>query len=258
MKISAYYLAEQISLKALKDAYAGTLLKETPSELFYRVDQDQYMYVFDYGVAVFAQMPDVDVSKNKLLLQQFSLNPLTEKIFDDFEVFHRPGEPLKFHFDSLVVPEMDEKVIEIVMLSLAQSVALDFFSQRGGALLSDIRRFTTEMETKGAISISRKNMIRFIGRTLNNKNKIIENLFIFDTPEMIWDNEYLDKLHRGLARTFDLPSRFKEVEYTFKIVEDNLAVFRELYMHRESSQLEWIIIVLICIEVFDLIWSKFF
>jgi len=34
-------------------------------------------------------------------------------------------------------------------------------------------------------------------------------------------------------------------------------VFRELYLHRESSKLEWIIIILICIEVIDLFVSKF-
>jgi uncharacterized Rmd1/YagE family protein len=35
-------------------------------------------------------------------------------------------------------------------------------------------------------------------------------------------------------------------------------VFRDFFLHRESSKLEWIIIALICIEVFDLIMSKIF
>jgi len=143
------------------------------------------------------------------------------------------------------------------MLNTAHSVAMDFYSQRVHELLYEINRFTTEMEMEGSISISRKNMLRFIGRTLNSKNRIVENLFIFDSPDTTWDDEYLDKIHRGLARTFELQIRFKEIEYTFKVVEDNLSVFRELYLHRESSKLEWIIIVLICIEVFDLILGKF-
>lgn len=258
MKITAFHIAEQLTLKSLKSAYAATLLQENPSELFYRVDEAGLFYAFDYGVVVFANMPDVDISKNLLLLQQFCINPLPEKIQDDFEITEREGEPLTFNFDSLNVPKLTDEVIKISMLNLAQSVVMDSYAQRAQSLLGEIRGFTNQMETGGNIRISRSNMLRFIGRTLNSKNKVVENLYIFDGPETTWEDEYLDRVHRGLSRTFELPTRFKEIEYTFKIIEDNLSVFRELYLHRESSKLEWIIIILICIEVIDLFLSKIF
>ncbi len=258
MKITAYHIAEQIPLKSLKEHYVAALLQENPSELFYRVDDVSYCSVFDFGVVVFAGMPDVDVSKNLLFLQTFCINPLADKLQDDFEIILSPEDPLTFNFDNLVAPRMGPDVIKIAMFNLAQSVAMDFFTQRAQTLLGEVRQFTNQMEAEGAIRISRKNMLRFIGRMLNSKNKIVENLYIFDAPELTWEDEYLDRIHRGLLRTFELPTRFKETEYTFKIIEDNLAVFRELYLHRESSKLEWIIIALICIEVVDLFISKFF
>lgn len=256
MKISAFYIAENIHLKSLKEAYAGTLLQENPSELFYRVDADKYFYAFDYGAVAFANMTDTDISQNLGLLGQFCKNPLPEKIRDDFEISEQENSPVAVHFDSMTVPRLDESVIKIALFSTAQSVSLDFFTARSETLLSEIHRFTNQMEETGTINISRKNMLRFIGRTLNDKNRIVENLFIFDSPEVTWDDDYLDRIHRGLVRTFELHSRFKEIEYTFKIIEDNLTVFRELFLHKESSKLEWIIIFLICIEVFDLILSK--
>lgn len=258
MKISAFYIAEGIKLKALKEAYASHLLQETPFELFYRVDEDRYFYAFDYGAVVFANMDDTDMSKNLSLLQSLSVRPLTEKLQDDFEILSHPEQPLHFGFDSLHCPKITEDVAKIVMLNVAHSVSMDFYARRVEELLAEIHVFTTQMEQEGTIHISRSNMIKFIGRMLNSKNRIIENLFIFDSPEQTWDDEYLDRIHHGLARTFDIQSRFKEVEYTFKVIEGNLSVFRELYLHRESSKLEWIIIALICIEVFDLIWGKIF
>lgn len=258
MKITAYYIAEQINLKRLKGSYAGTLLSENPSDLFYRVDEDRFLYAFDYGAVVFANMSDTDESKNLALLQQFSEHPLSEKLRDDFEIVQRPGDQLAFGFDSMEAPRIDGGVVKIAMLNVAHSVAMDFYSQRAHELLSEIHRFTSQMETDGSIRISRKNMLRFIGRMLNSKNRIVQNLFIFDSPDPTWDDEYLDRIHRGLARTFETQTRFKEIEYTFKVIEDNLSVFRELYLHRESSKLEWIIIILICIEVIDLIISKIF
>lgn len=258
MKISAFYIAEGIRLKELKEAYAGSLLQENPYELFYRVDEASYFYVFDYGAVVFANMDDTDMSKNLALLQPMCLRPLQEKIRENFEIRLKPNEPLHVGFNSLTCPRISEDVAKIVMMNVAHSVSMDFYARRAEELLAEIHVFTNQMEHEGAIQISRSNMIRFIGRMLNSKNRIIENLFIFDSPDLTWDDEYLDKIHHGLARTFEIQSRFKEVEYTFKVIEDNLSVFRELYLHRESSKLEWIIIALICIEVFDLIWGKIF
>ena len=98
--------------------------------------------------------------------------------------------------------------------------------------------------------------MRFIGKALNTQNDIAENIYIFDAPDLVWEDEYLDKLHQGLMKYFDLRIRFSEVEYTLRIIEDNLSVFREIIHQRESSLLEYIIIVLILVEVFDLLISK--
>lgn len=258
MKISAFYIAEGIRIKELKENYTGLLLQENPYELFYRVDETSYFYVFDHGAVVFANMDDTDMSKSLAFLQPMCVRPLPEKIRENFDILERPDAPLHFGFNSLSCPRVTEDVAKIVMLNVAHSVSMDFYGRRAEELLAEIHVFTHQMEHEGAIRISRANMIRFIGRMLNSKNRIIENLFIFDSPDLAWDDEYLDRIHHGLARTFEIQSRFKEIEYTFKVIEDNLSVFRELYLHRESSKLEWIIIILICIEVFDLIWGKFF
>ncbi|MDX2135303.1 MAG: RMD1 family protein [Saprospiraceae bacterium] len=256
MKIIAFHIGEAIHLARLRENYSGEIVQSNPSELFYRVDDDQFAVFFDYGAVASANMSDVDITKNLLLLEQFCENPLAEKPREDIEIIHKPQAGLEMHFDNLQVPELNEKVVEIAMLNLAHSVALDFFSQRGQALLGEIRELTGQLAREGRMHISRKNMLRFIGRTLNNKNRIVENLFIFDTPDLVWDDEYLNQVHRALARNLEIQTRFREVEYTFKVVEDNLSVYREVYMHRESSQLEWIIIALICIEVIDLIANK--
>lgn len=256
MKLSAFYIAEEIGLKSLKEHFTATLLQENPSELFYRVDESGYLCIFDYGAVVFANLGDTEVSNTLLFLQTFCVQPLAEKIRDDFEIELKPGHALTVGFDSLIAPDYSEDMLRIVMLNLAYSVAMDFYTQRAQEQLIEIQQFARQMEINGTIDISRKNMVKFIGRALNNKNRIVENLFIFDSPELAWDDEYLDRIHRGMTRTFEIQTRFKEVEYTFRVIEDNLAVFRDFFLHRESSKLEWIIIALICIEVFDLIISK--
>jgi len=93
---------------------------------------------------------------------------------------------------------------------------------------------------------------------LNTKNTIAENLYILDSPDVAWENEYLDRLHDTLVRHFELVPRYREIDNTLKIVEDNLTVYMSYNHHRESSRLEWIIIILIIIEVLDTFASKLF
>ena len=51
---------------------------------------------------------------------------------------------------------------------------------------------------------------------------------------------------------------YQDIEYKLKIVQENLTLFMELVQNRESTRLEWVIIILILIEVFDLIFTKIF
>ena len=107
------------------------------------------------------------------------------------------------------------------------------------------------MEEEGKLKISRKNIMKFIGKALNTKNKIVENLYIFDAPAVTWNNEYLEKVNTTLSRHFELGLRYRSIENNFNIIKDNLEAFTDLYHQSESSKLEWIIIILILVEVLD-------
>ena len=53
-----------------------------------------------------------------------------------------------------------------------------------------------------------------------------------------------------------LANELNAVRSILKIIENNLSVFREISHQRESNTMEWIIIILILVEVFDLLISK--
>jgi uncharacterized Rmd1/YagE family protein len=182
-------------------------------------------------------------------------NPVVSWLRDDHEISAQEGE-MKFEFNRVVVGRLEAKIFRIAMFNIAQSVALDHYHEVTENLLTEIRVFTNDLEIRGKLSINRKNMLKFIGKALNTQNEIADNIYIFDAPELVWDDEYLDRLHIGLMKHFDLRLRFSEIEYTLQIIENNLRVFREITHQRESNTLEWIIILLILVEVFDLFISK--
>ena len=82
-------------------------------------------------------------------------------------------------------------------------------------------------------------------------------MYIFDSPEETWEDEELNKLDQGLKKTFELQARFRNVQEGLAIVKENLDLLKDLLQNRNSARLEWIIIVLIMVEVVNLILEKF-
>lgn len=255
LKLSALLVANQLDLKGIKAFLDLKPLADSSSELLYSFSSDRFQYYFNYGVIIFSGHTEDEIKVAVKSILPYQRNPNLAWLRDDYQLEVKEGE-MQFDFNQLIVDHLDEKVIRIAMLNLAQSVALDFYHEVSENLLTEIRGFTRDLETTGKLSLGRKNMLKFIGKALNTQNDIADNIYIFDAPDLVWDDEYLDKLHVGLMKHFDLRVRFSEIEYTLRIIEDNLSVFREISHQRESSILEWIIIALILVEVFDLIISK--
>lgn len=255
LKLSAIRVANQLDLKGIKTFLDVKPVSDSSSDLYYSFGPEKYQYFSNYGVIAFCGYSEEEIKIAVKTVQAYLKNPDTW-LRDDHEICLSPESALEFEFDSVVVDHIDANVIRIAMFNLAQSVALDHYHDVSEILLAEIRGFTNHLEQTGKLNINRKNMMKFIGRALNTQNDIADNIYIFDAPDLVWDDEYLNKLQNGLMKHFDLRVRFSEIEYTLRIIEDNLSVFREISHQRESSILEWIIIILILVEVFDLLISK--
>ena len=256
VKLSAILVASQLDLKGIKALIETKAASDSSTELLYNFSDNRYQYYFNYGVIVFSGHSGEEIKTAVEAIQPFTKNPRAQWLRDDHEIRLDFNSELEFEFDQVIVNHLDFRVVRIAMLNLAQSVALDHYHEVSENLLTEIKVFTRDLETFGRLSINRRNMLRFIGKALNTQIDIADNIYIFDAPELVWEDEYADRLHKGLMKHFDLRVRFSEIEYTLKIIEGNLSVFREISNQRQSNLLEVIIIALILVEVFDLLLSK--
>ena len=149
-------------------------------------------------------------------------------------------------------------MFRLIMLNVSQSVALDYYSDQTNKLLEETNHHTQILERKGKLDISGKNLKKYIGKTLNLKNRIAENLYIFESPPQTWEDEDLNKIDVGVKRTFEIKERFRNITEGLQIVKENLELFKDLLQYRNSHMLELIIIALILVEVLNLIFDKIF
>jgi uncharacterized Rmd1/YagE family protein len=70
-----------------------------------------------------------------------------------------------------------------------------------------------------------------------------------DKPDITWDNDDLDLLYSRMANLFELRQRYQEIRVKSETLMDITAVFTGLSHARRATRLEWIIIILIALEI---------
>ncbi len=255
--VVAYQVASAINLKASKQELQWQLLFQDSDELYYKSSNEKFIYLFQYGVVSFFNMTSNEIKDTLEQIKPFCTNYFAEKLSESVGVVVE-SKTMKVKFDAIIIPKVDEEMIRLVMLNTSQSVALNRYSEITEELLKETNEHTLYLEKKGKLDISGHKLKRFIGKILNIKNRISENLYIFDSPDITWENEQLNKLNQDLKQAFDLKDRYRLIHDRIEIIKENLELFKDIMDHKESSRLEWIIIILIVIEVVDLFVEKMF
>jgi uncharacterized Rmd1/YagE family protein len=256
-QVLSYQVADSIDIKQFKSAFKAELYYSDSDELFYKLGDEQFIYVFKYGVVCFFNYDAVKISGFLQLITEFCKNRFEESLSEEYLIETNAKEN-RIGYNKIEVKEADIETLRLIMLNVSQSVALDYYSEQTTRLLEETNYHTQILEKKGTLGISGNNLKRYIGKTLILKNRIAENLYIFDSPPETWEDENLNKIHNELKRTFDLQERFRNVSEGLQIVKENLELFKDILQYRNSNLLEWIVIILIAVEVLNLIFDKIF
>ena len=256
-RVISYQVADFIDTRNLRQVIEGELLYSDATELFYKTGELKYIYLFKYGAVSFFNYPDDEVKNFLDFLKSHCRNWFSQSFSDEMRVEIGTAENRIGH-NKIEVKDGHHEVLRMIMLNVTQSVTLDYYSNQTELLLEETNYHTQLLEKKGKLHISGRKLTRFIGKTLLIKNRIAENLYIFDSPVETWENEELDRLYNELKKNFDLNERFRDVSEGLNIVRDNLDLFKDILQYRNSVLLEWIVIILIAIEVVHFLIAQFF
>jgi uncharacterized Rmd1/YagE family protein len=260
LAIESIQIAELIHLKKLRADFTAKPIASSSSELFYAISPHKYIHIFNYGVVAFVGHSELEKSHFiKFLKDGYIEDEVASDLTDSFQlVFDESARQPVIANDRVTLNRIDENAIRIITLNVAQSVAFDYYEELTYDILARTKTYLDQLEKFGKVKISKSNLLKFIGRTRIVKNSIVDNLYILDDPLIVWDDVYLEKINKGLKEVFDVYNRFRDLDYKLKIVEENLNLFTDLIQHKESSRLEWIIIILILIEILNLFAEKLF
>lgn len=243
--VNAYHLGFRIDLRKVDELVKSTAVRKDATFRMYKID-NSFLYFKNFGGVVFI---NCESNFEEHILAELNATEKKSIELERYTIDIEASNEIHVDFTTIYLPELTDDYIQIICLNLAQSVALDHYQAMTDELLVGTSSLSSELELTGRIKPSRKKLAQFIGKTMNLKNRIAENLYIFETPALAWSEESLALLDEKLNTELDFKNRHISIQHNISIVKENLEFYIDMLQHKHSSLLEWIIIILILFEV---------
>lgn len=150
--------------------------------------------------------------------------------------------------DYAVMPSDSRLYLDIICFVIAKSVALERIEARIDLVFDEVEILIGNLG-KGQLNQPDHDMARLASSILSLKFTSIAHIMVLDKPEITWDDPEADNLYLTMARLFELDQRYQEIKHKSETLLDMTSVFNNLSNAKRSARLEWIIIILIAIEI---------
>ena len=206
-------------------------------------------WLFDYGVLVCWNVAEDERQRLCFELGVLMLEPYEQTAVEYYGYCIDPGQPLKVHNDKLILPVDDSLCRLGLSHAFAQSCKLGFFEDRAQNEIQHNRHLSRELAEHGKISLSRKQLAKLRGVLFATSSDITLHFNLLDTPEFFWDYPEQEVYYQALAKYLDLSPRVAILNQKLASIHEMLDMLASEQHHKHSAFLEWVIIVLIAMEI---------
>jgi uncharacterized Rmd1/YagE family protein len=223
-------------------------------------DKEQLMvYFYYFGGIVFVNCSEDVISRLfSELTKVYDLfrGTLQLRYKDDYALKQgKSGKPVITN-DYAEMPALEQVFVDIICFVIAKSVALDQIEDRIDAVLDEVEELIEQLKL-GKLAITDEKLAKLASSILTFKYASISYIMVLDKPEVTWDNPEADRLYGTMANLFELSQRFQEIKHKSDTLKDVLEVVTGLSHAQRSTRLEWIIIILIFVEILlSLFWKS--
>lgn len=213
-----------------------------------------FVAVTSYGSAVFFDTPKELKDRCLALLLNKNAPVVSEPLKDhtlykeEFAVTIDPGIAPRWSIlenpDCIVLQKMDLMNLQTISHVLAQSVALDFYSNHVEKTLETFCSLNQEMmESANIGKLDKQVLLQLVAENNIVMSDIISKLGVHERFDVAWREAKYGELWDYLRTELEIESRFETLDMKLNLVQGNLKYILQLHQERKSVALEWTIIV---------------
>lgn len=224
--------------------------KKGIEKAFYAQYRDTYLIYTPFGVLTFINWDKEEMINALLKLGMKEAHRYEQNtLYQDYPILIEPDLDFtcKVSNEHITLKEASSLSFIIIALVVSQSVGLEKYEQ-------DLEKYFIQSRqlldlTQSYALFKRSKLIEFAKTLTSIQHSMVSDLFLLDKPNILWDNEEAEKLYNKMASILELKDRFEIVEYKLSSLKEDLSMAVDLFNHKHSEFLEWIIILLIAFEI---------
>ncbi len=148
--------------------------------------------------------------------------------------------------NQLLVKTLNLYNINVISALLARSAALKNYELKVQTILETFTELNANIKQSSSLNM---NLIPNIAQGNALRCDLLLNVRLFDRLQISWDWDDYDDLYDLLVTEFEISDRYELLEKKLNFIQENTQFYMELRHSKKSERAEWLIIILITMEV---------
>jgi uncharacterized Rmd1/YagE family protein len=253
LPFKAWYFRSTIDEELVRRKFTEYTI-EFIDPLVIKIDENHRVMVTSFGAIVFFSFDEEIAQLVASRIIETIRDPFVVKEVEDRLTVETGAPEDRYLHNEVHIKDSDSLPIRlrIIAMLLAQSVALDHLERETDSVLQGFTQHLDDLRVRGRIRMSARRILKNIGFAMQVRFSVLSNLALFDKPAETWDSESIEDLYQEMIDFFDIAERQEVLSTKLDFISENTRMLFEVLSSRKSHSLEWIVIVLIGIEIIGL------
>ncbi|XP_054832283.1 required for meiotic nuclear division protein 1 homolog [Eublepharis macularius] len=215
------------------------------------------IFFFKEGSVVFWNVEEKTMKNIMQVLERHEIQPYEVALihWENEEINYRREEgPSKLHRGEILINcelDIDEVTLEKFAFSnaLCLSVKLAIWEASLDNFVESIQSIPEMLKSRRKLKLSHGDVMQKIGELFALRHRINLSSDLLITPDFYWDREHLEQLYDKTCQFLSINRRVKVVNEKLQHCTELTDLMRSHLSEKHALRLEWMIVILITIEV---------
>ncbi len=216
-----------------------------------RFETDQMVFIFSFGSIVLINVPESDMPALLKYIKGFEpeldLNQW-KQYMDEYEIRVGQVNAPEISDTCAIIPQYERFYTELVAIIIAKSVAMEKSEYELGNILDKLEAMIDRLE-RGKLRLSNRALARTTAKVTRHQYNTINYIMILDKPDITWTNSDASLFYEKMSEFFELSDRYTVLTKKTDMLNNIISGFSSISHFVSGMVVEWIIVLLIVVEV---------